>query len=304
MKRELINRLEARFDSHDIRRQLHDVPPHEVYEVSVDGRRAVYKTDTGPTGNAGIEGRVMAFVGEHTSIPVPETLLVGEEFYVAAWHEDAPSLETEQEANEVWARVAGSGLAKLHDETAPLLDTYGAFRPEEGLGIEGNDEWHAAATEYVRSQHPVLAQYGHADVVERVLAYLDEHPDAFAGADGPVCCHGWATPEHLAVADGEMVSLIDFEHAMAAPSEYDYWRTVIPTFGPQKSDARAVFRESYESVRPLPDGLEERRPQYALLNELYYLESLYVQSQHGKEETADIAKQIQTRVTEMLDRLS
>jgi len=304
MRREITKRLEAQFDSHDVRRQLHDVPPHEVYEVSVTGQRAVYKGNTGPTGNAGMEGRVMAFVGEHTSIPIPETLLVEDEFYVAAWHEDAPSPETEQEADKDWARAAGSGLARLHDETAPLIDTYGTFRPDAELGIDGHDEWHAAATEYVRSRRPILARYGHADVVETVLEYLAEHPDAFAGADRPVCCHGWATPEHVAVADEEMACMIDFEHAMAAPGEYDYWRTVLPAFGPEGSDVRNVFRESYESVHPLPDGFERRRLPYILLNEIYYFESLYVQDQHGRKETADIAEQLRTRVTELLDRLS
>lgn len=303
MRRNIINRLEAQFDSHDVLRQLHDVPPHEVYEVSVNGQRAVYKGNTGPTGKAGIEGQVMAFVGKHTSIPIPDMLLVEDEFYVAAWHEDAPSPETEQDADEEWARAAGNGLARLHDETAPLLDTYGVFRPDEDLGIDGHDEWHAAATEYVRSRRPILARYGHADVVEKVIEYLDEHPDAFAGTDGPVCCHGWATPEHVSVADEELACMIDFEHAIAAPGEYDYWRTVFPAFGLEESDVRSVFRESYESVRPLPDCFERRRPQYELLNEVYYFESLYVQNQHVRKETADIAEQLQNQITEILDKL-
>lgn len=301
MRREVTKRLEAAFDSHDVGRQLHDVPPHEVHEVSVNGRRAVYKGNTGPTGNAGIEGRVMAFIAEHTSIPVPKTLLVEDEFYVAAWHAHAPAPESDQDADEDWARAAGSGLARLHNETAPLLDTYGAFRPEDDLGTEGHEEWHAAATEYVHNRRQILARYGHADVVEQVLGYLDENPAAFAGTDGPVCCHGWATPEHVAVADEEVTCMIDFEHAMAAPGEYDYWRTVFPAFGPEESDAREAFRESYESVRPLPDGFERRRPQYALLNHVYYLESLYVQNQHGPTERAAIAERFRNRVTEIVD---
>ncbi|WP_185715674.1 hypothetical protein [Halocatena pleomorpha] len=80
----------AAFESYSIVRQLHDVPPHEVYEVTVNGHRAVYKGDTGPTGNAAIEVRVAAFIGEQTSVPVPRILLVGDDHFVAAWHPDAP----------------------------------------------------------------------------------------------------------------------------------------------------------------------------------------------------------------------
>ncbi|PHQ44557.1 hypothetical protein DJ68_17835, partial [Halorubrum sp. C3] len=166
MDPEITERLDAKFDSHEVRRRLHDVPPHEVYEVSVDGRRAVYKGDTGPTGNAETEGRVMAAVADRTSVPVPETLCVGDGYYVAAWHPDAPSAEADHEADEAWARAAGRGLAMLHDETAPFVDAYGSFRADEAFAVRGRDGWHAAAVEYVVDRRPVLARYGHADVAD------------------------------------------------------------------------------------------------------------------------------------------
>lgn len=304
MDPEITERLDARFDSHEIRRRLHDVPPHEVYEVSVDGRRAVYKGNTGPTGTAETEGRVMAAVADRTSVPVPETLCVGDGYYVAAWHPDAPSAEAEHEADEAWAHAAGRGLATLHDETAPFVDAYGAFRADEAFAVRGRDEWQAAAAEYVEDRRPVLARYGHADVADRVLDRLAERPDAFAGAGEPVCCHGWATPEHVAVADGEVACLIDFEHAIAAPGEYDYWRAVFPAFGPGESDPRTAFREGYESVRSLPAGFERRAPYYALLNAVYHFESLYVQDQNDPAETARTADRLRSRVDAILDDLA
>ncbi|MEZ3162883.1 hypothetical protein ABNG03_02155 [Halorubrum sp. RMP-47] len=204
MESEVDERLGARFDRHEVRRRLHDVPPHEVYEVSVDGRRAVYKANVGPTGSAGVEGRVMRAVGDGTSVPVPEPLVVADDYFVAAWHPDAPAPEADHEADEAWARAAGRGLATLHDETASMVDAYGAFRPDGALAVRGREEWRAAAIEYVRERRPVLARYGHADVADWVLDHLTERPGAFDGAGGPVCCHGWATPEHVAVADGEV----------------------------------------------------------------------------------------------------
>ena len=304
MRRSLADRLEAQFDSCDVLRQLHDVPPHEVYEITVDGQHAIYKGNTGPTGKAGIEGPVMAFICAHTSIPVPETILVEDECYVARWHDDAPSPETDHHATEDWAYAAGRGLARLHDETGPVVDTYGTFRLDDGLSTGGHDRWHAAAIAYVRSRRPILAQYGHADIADKVIEYLDGHLDAFAGTNGPVCCHGWATPAHMSVADGGVTCMIDFEHAIAAPGEYDYWRTVFPVFESDASDARNEFRAGYESVRALPNGVEQRRLPYALLNGVYYFESLYVQNQHGPEETADRAEGLRTRITEILDSLS
>lgn len=305
MTGEIHHRLDSAFASYEIVRQIHDVPPHEVYEITAAGRRAVYKGNTGPTGTAEREGAVTAFVDEQTAVPVPEVLCVGAEYYVAAWHPDAPVPDEGETPDETWARAAGRGIATLHDETAGLLDGYGYFERRDGtLATSGHAEWHAAAVEYVEHHRPVLAEYGHADVAEDVLAFLRERPDLFAGAGGPVCCHGWATPDHVSVSDGEMACLLDFEHAIAAPGEFDYWRTIPPTFGPADDSPKEAFREGYESVRSLPGGFDERARLWGLLNLVYYFESLYVQDQHGPAETADRAEGLRDAVSETLAALS
>lgn len=303
MRTDVQDILASQFTTHRIVRQLHDVPPHEVYEIFVDGRRAVVKVDTGPTGNAGTEGHVIAFVGAQTSVPVPEILQVGDDHFVAEWHPAAPAPEKDSEGDETWAYGAGRGLATLHDETDPLVDEYGRFcSPDDGLSVEGYEDGHLAAIAYNDRHRSVLAQHDHSDVADIVGDFLDDHPGAFDGADGPVCCHGWATPEHVAVVDGEIACLVDFEHAIAAPSEFDYWRTVLPTF---RDDASTrSFRVGYESVRPLPASVERRKPLYVLLNHVYYLESLYVQDQHGPDGTAERAEWFRDRITETIDRLT
>lgn len=302
---EITTRLDAQFDTCSVVQQIHDVPPHAVYEVTVDGRRAVYKTDTGQTGRAAMEGHVTRFVGENTTVPVPETLYVGDDYYVAAWHDDAPAPDDGQTADEDWAFAAGAGLARLHDETAPLVDSYGAFRSTAGgVSVDGHEQWHEAATDYVRGRRPVLDRHGHADMADFVLKYLEAHPNAFAGAGEAVCCHGWATPDHVSVVDEEIACLLDFEHAIAAPGEYDYWRAVGPTFGPDSDDdARNAFRKGYESIRSLPDEFDRRAPLYALLNFVFFFESLYVQDQHGPAETAEKAAQFRKTINNILDDL-
>jgi len=296
------DRLEAAFVRYSVERQLNDVPPHEVYEVTVDGERAVCKVDTGPTGSAEVEGRVTAFVGERTSVPVPDILHVGEEHYVAAWHPAAPAPDDPTGAGETWASAAGRGLATLHEETEELFERYGRFEPHDGGVVPAGDrDWHAGALEYVERHRPVLETYGHADVADTVQGFLQERPDAFAGAGGPVCCHGWATPEHVAVRDGEVTCMVDFEHAIAAPGEFDYWRTSLPAFGPDTGAAGRSFRDGYESVRPLPANHSRRRPLYVLLNLVYYFESLYVQNQHGPAETAERAEGLRNAVMETIE---
>ncbi|WP_267161116.1 phosphotransferase [Halovenus salina] len=303
MRDEIHERL-AGFESYSIDSQLHDVPPHAVYEVTVEGERAVVKFDTGETGSAGMEGAVIAFVGAKTSVPVPRILDCGPDYYLAAFHPDAPTPDTD--ADELWASAAGCGLATLHRETAAHVEGYGQVHPADGNGLAttGHDEWHAAAIEYVHEYRPTLERYGHGDIARRTLDCLRDHPDAFDGAGESVCCHGWATPEHVTVRDGEVACLVDFEHAIAAPGEFDFWRTVMPTFGPEPGERAQRFRESYESVRPLPAGFEERRPFYTLLNLVYFFESLYVQDQYDQEATEENARQLRDTVTELLDTLA
>lgn len=295
--------LEGTYDSVRIVRQLHAVPPHEVYEVVVDGDRAVYKGNVGPTGTAGVEGRVQAFVDATTTVPVPTVMHVGDDHFVAAYDERAPDPAAEPEPTVGWARAAGRALATLHVETAPHLDAYGCFEPDgEGVQPAGFDDWHAAARSYLQTHGEVAADHGHGAVVDDVVAALDRRPDAFDGATTPVCCHGWASPEHVAVDGDRVACVVDFEHAIAAPAEYDYWRTIHATFD-DHDPARDAFRDGYASVNALPDDLEAREPLYALLNLVYYFESLYVQAQHGPEETQRRAQELAAATRRVLDSL-
>ncbi|MDS0298747.1 aminoglycoside phosphotransferase family protein [Halogeometricum sp. S1BR25-6] len=307
MTRDARERLAKRFADYRIARRLHDVPPHEVYEIALDGRRAVYKGDIEPTGNAAVEGRIIDIVGRETAVPVPEIRHVGDDYYVATWHSGAPAPDASDEADEAWARAAGRGLATLHEETEPLVDGYGPFRAAGGsLRVETADDWHGAAVDDVRQRRSVLAEYGHADVADAVVGFLRDRPDAFDGAGDPVCCHGWWTPEHVAVSDRRVACVVDFEHATAAPGEWDYLRTVTPTFAARGEDAtaaRRAFRRGYESVRSLPPGFERRRQYYRLVNGVYYLQSLYVQDQHGSAATAERAKRFRARMFETMSEL-
>lgn len=297
--------LASAFDSHSIVRQLHDVPPHEVYEVYVDGHHAVFKGDTGPTGNAATEGHVIAFLGEETAVPVPQILHVGEDHFVSAWHPDAPPANQSGDVDERWAFVAGRGIATLHAETDRLIGRYGAFQPVTGeLSSTGETDWHTAAIAYIRRHRSVPDEHGHTDIVDTAIDALTDRPDLFEDAGEPVCCHGWATPEHVSVTDDHVSCMVDFEHAIAAPGEFDYWRTVLPTFHHEPPALERAFRNGYESIRSLPTGFEQRKSLYVLLNLIYYIESLYVQDQQGPVETARRAERFRNAINETVASLS
>lgn len=291
MHGDIASALPASFETTTIGDTVHDVPPHTVVEVIVDGTRAVCKHDTGPTGSAGYEGRVMALVGRETDIPVPTILDVGPSHFVAAWCETAPT-EAAAAATVDWAGAAGRGMARLHEETAPLIDGYGPFTLDgETVGGGPHDTWHAAAIAYLEDRALALEPYGYASSARAAIEHLERHPEAFDGAGEPVCCHGWFTPEHVAVDADAVACVIDFEHAIAAPAEFDCWRMVAPAFGPGEPDDRQrAFFEAYESVRPLSDGVERRQRWFVLLNLVYFLESLFVQDQHDPDETDQLAE--------------
>jgi fructosamine-3-kinase len=98
--------------------------------------------------------------------------------------------------------------------------------------------------------------------------------------------------------------MIDFEHAIAAPGEFDYWRTALPALAHESDTTKQAFRDGYESIRSLPTGFTSRKPLYIMLNEIYFFESLYVQNQHGPEETDKRAKWIRNSIMEKLDNFS
>lgn len=324
-------RLDAQFDDYEIKQQLHDVPPHVVHEITVNGHRAVLKRDTGPTGSAAMEGTVMRFVDVETTVPVPTVIAIGEDSVITEWHPEAPrpaeTSETDDAltADETWAYATGRALASLHDESASAIQGYGTFEPttmppadevtpddadastshRESVQLDttGSTTWHEAAMAFVRRHGSVASDHGHADVVDRVLDRLATRPDPFVDADAPVCCHGWASPEHVTVRDAAVTCMVDFEHAIAAPAAFDYHRTMLTVFDDTATSERRAFTAGYESIRDLPADSAQHRSWYAILNGIYFFESLSVQDQHDPETTAERARYIRSHIDDVLDEL-
>jgi fructosamine-3-kinase len=263
-----------------VRRELHRVPPHVTYEVSLDGQRAVCKLAMGPEADLATEGRIVRFVDRETTVPVPEVIAIDSDSFVAAWHDGVPEpthSDGSESANETWARVAGAGVATLHAETEPAFERTGLFRADDdGLALCGHDSWAETVEAFLDRRREFLCGTGYADVAAEALDFVREHPAAFATPDESVCCHGNYLPDHVGVAEGEVTCVIDFEHALCGPGEYDYWRTALPAFEARgRPDFEPAFRAGYESVRSLPNGFDRRADCYRTLNTVSYVRSLF-----------------------------
>lgn len=152
-----------------------------------------------------------------------------------------------------------------------------------------------------------MAGTGYEGIVDEARAFADEYADRFDHRTGePVVLHGWFTPDHVAVADGEATCVVDFEHSLVGNAEWDYWRTAVPLFvnnaWERPADAEASFRTGYESVRPLPDSLKDRAVAYRALVTASYLDSLHAQRGIG-DESREFADWLAAYSTDAFDAL-
>lgn len=325
MTRDVHDALASHADDHEVVRELHAVPPHVVHEVILDGTRAVCKlADGSATESAGAdrtagarpsvrrEARVLRHVERETSVPVPHVLAVGEDHFVAEWHEDAPESGVEPTLDAALARAMGAGLATLHAETS--FEATGFLRADDGLALDARPTWSETLRDLLVDRRDYLAGRGHADVADAALDFVLDHRELFDGAvssdrrrsGGPVLCHGNFLPDHATFRGGELACVLDFEHALAGPAEYDLWRTALPTFfAPHRNVGDGLydaFRGGYESVRALPDGVEARREAHWAVVSVSFLTALYVQRNWESEAEAERrAEWIREAIYDLLD---
>jgi len=276
--------LSSHTDEYGIVRELHRVRPHATYEVRFRGERAICKVETHPEAELGREAAAMRYVAATTSAHVPELLAIGDDHYVARWCDAVP--DDTPVRDEARIRALGRGLATLHAETAEIGWT-GQLRPASAVEdpatppVDADPRWGDTLLALLEQRQQFLEGVGYGDLARDVLAWVCENRDLFDAAGDAVLCHGNYFGEHVGLDPeaGSVTTVIDFEHALAAPAEWDYLRTVLPLVGPGADHdvPEAVFREAYESVRPLPAGFDQRRDALTLCNGLSYLRSLHLQ---------------------------
>lgn len=267
-----------------VRRQLHDVRPHEVYDVEYDGRRAICKVKRHPEGEPTLEARLLQFVGEETAVPVPEILATGAGHFVAAWSPDLPEDPTVDPAQ---LRAMGACMARLHEEAAEHLDAPGrpALDDDLALTVAAEERWSDTLCSVLEATRRFLEPLGHGDLAADVRGFVEEFRWAFDDLAAPTLLHGNVLPEHVAVDrtgdEAHASRLIDFEHAVVGPPAFDVLRTLGPLFGPPSvesdSEEREAFLDGYRSVRSLPRDLDAQLRRHEVVNTVLYVRSLYLQ---------------------------
>lgn len=278
-----------------VRRRLHDVRPHEVFEVTYDGQRAVCKLATHPVGHPELEARILEFVGAETSVPVPPILAVGSDHYVAGWCDDLPDEPTVDRPR---VRAMGRSLARLHEATSERFDSPGRLvvRGDE-LALDADRRWSDTLCAFLEDRRDFLEPLGYGDLATEVLELVEEYPSAFDDVATPALLHGNALPEHVGIDRSaepvRVARVIDFEHALVGPPSFDLLRSIGPMFGPPEAtrdpEGRAAFLEGYESVRPLPDSLHERLRRLRVVNGVSYVRALHLQ-RGDRDATQSIAR--------------
>lgn len=307
MKRDIHDVLESYASSYSVHRVLNDVPPHRVYEVTVDGDRAACKLGREPWATPSVEGRVLEYVERETTVPVPHVLTVGDGYFLTEWCEDAPDEQvsvTESEAHDM-----GVCLARLHAQTT--FEKSGLLRASGTLAVDTRDTWSDTLCEFLADVHDDLSGTGYEDVGERALSFVECHRAFFDAADDAALVHGDFVPSHLRFDEGEISRVVDWEHAIAGPGEYDFARSELHVFDDparENEHFRDAFRSGYESVRDLPSGSALRRRAYKAIIFVFDIRQGYVQAQRTQEEREkcndrfrDIALGILDDVEEALD---
>jgi aminoglycoside phosphotransferase (APT) family kinase protein len=275
MERTIRNALAQHTTEFSVGDRLHDVPPHLVYAVTIEGRRAICKVATGPAANVGGEVAAMRHARE-AGLPVPRILATGPDHYVAAWCDHAPEPDADPTADRL--RAMADALGRLRAGPAGDFARTGFLRAG---GVEGHDSWSATLCALLDGWRDSLEPRGHADVARETIETVRAHRDALDGVDPPALLHGNVHPAHVGESNEDLTCLIDFEHALVGLPEYDFMRTVVPVFLGALGDAAELdlgrFRARYESHRPLPPGFHAREPLYRQVLSVSYLVALYVQ---------------------------
>jgi Ser/Thr protein kinase RdoA (MazF antagonist) len=251
--------------------QLDSQSDHTVYQVRVDGARAICKVDGGDGDDVAQDAALLAFIGEETPVPALRVRGSGADHYLASWVAGTTYDGAAPRAlRERRLRNAGATLARLH--AAVELDAHGRFvpggdgpRPVADLPFDAVGRWDEMLLDVVEGWREDLpsrvAQLGDA-----VAETLRTHREAFAGRPATLV-HGDYAGHNLLFDGAAVAAVLDWEMAFAGAGEFDRWRAEqalfegAPPVEPD-DDLRTEFRAGYESVRPADAGSAARGAAY------------------------------------------
>ena len=234
----------------------------EVYRVELeDGDTVVVKIDTGASAALSIEGWMLDYLGERSTLPVPRVHHADDALLIMDFVETAGSLGAEGE------RHAADLLAALHDITA---DAYGLERDTLIGGLPQSNTPRESWTAFY-AEHRLVNMARQAERarridsrlcarVEKLASRLDRHIDEPAA---PSLVHGDVWSGNVLANNGRVAAFIDPAIYYADPDVELAFIDWLHCFG------RAFF-ERYQEHRPIRDGWPERRTIYQLYPQLVH----------------------------------
>lgn len=270
--------LESHTTDCEVRGEVGRNDRHAVYEVVVDGRRAVCKVAAGDgaSGPLAVETALCDALDGVAAIRTPEVLHAEERFAAFSWLRGEP-YDPGRPATDRRARLRalGRSLARLHEATAGWFDGFGTLTVDSGDGtgvrtgvtVDGPEPWGRCWERLVEDWLARLDGTPNEDLKDAVLeAVRRARDDGVFESVTPVLAHADAGPAHVRFGGEDDVGLLDWEGAAAFPPEYDLARARLDWFDLPHAVEDEVppdaLREGCRSVRSLPPGSEARRSLY------------------------------------------
>lgn len=229
----------------------------DVYKVSMpDGRDLVAKAGDADSG-LGVEGRMLAYLAQHSNLPVPDVVLADDTLLIMTLLEAGGRLGADAQSH------AGELVAGLHALTTDK--GYGFDFDTVIGGLHQPNPWTPSWLEFFRDQR-LMYMGREAERAGRLPTALLARLERFAAQldrwliepDQPSLIHGDMWTGNVLSARGRISGFVDPAIYFADPEIELAFTTLFHTFG----DA---FFHRYGELRPLKPGFfEERRDIYNL----------------------------------------
>ncbi|WP_458207467.1 phosphotransferase family protein [Haladaptatus sp. NG-SE-30] len=288
-KKQIHKALATHADEYRIKRELPSRAPNAVYEVTLDGRRAVCKVVSGDDAQIRKDALATRYVYEQTPIPISRVLAIEDDCAIFEWAEGITyDADTNRALREHRLRNAGATLATLHESTSFVACGYLNCRDGE-LTLDARETWAALLATILDGWCDDLVGTRFEEAGESVQSFVREHGDGFTAVSGPEFVHGDYQPANLLFEDESVAAVLDWEFCFAGAGEFDLCRAEREFFdwhtAPEDDDLRGSIREGYESVRTLPPGFEWRRHVYRAVLKLDPMR--FFEAWNGQVENAD-----------------
>ncbi len=229
----------------------------QVYRVRLaDGTAVVAKADDSSTPKLDIEGYMLRFLINHSSLPVPEVLFSAPDLLIMTYIPGNSHFSPAAQCH------AAELLATLHAQTAPA---YGLERDTLIGGLHQPNAWQPSWLDFFREQRLLyMAQEGvqvgrlPAAILGRLEKFCARLADWLAEPERPSLLHGDVWTTNVLAQNGRITGFLDPAIYYGHPEIELAFTTLFGTFN-------QPFFARYHELRPLlPGFFEERRHIYNL----------------------------------------